>query len=227
MSQKEEQNNLRTTLTVWRPSGQWTTLFQHRPYAPGLWALIFKPNEVLVAKEYFKEDQLSNLPEKIKPDQVIGYSTTAGQARERLVSRLGPVRSFEEVWRAFSLTRALALSLAAIPSDWEVRFDASSVILARNNRYTELMAAAISVATDLAKQPPKRDYEAMNSLLAMVHGMNPETPLQAAIDPRMALLSWSTNAKMVEYELLGKAVECPTDYVDAMTRARYQWQERW
>jgi hypothetical protein len=227
MSQKEEQNNLRTTLAVWRPSGQWTTLFQHRSYAAGLWALIFEPNEVLVAKEHFQEDEWSSLSDKISPKQVVGYSTSAGEARERLVSRLGPVRRFDEVWRAFSLTRALALSLAAIPTDWTVRFDASSVIIARNNRYTELMSAAISVATDLAKQPPERDTEAMNSLLAMVHGMNPETPLKAAIDPRMAFLSWSTNAKIVEYELLGKAVECPTDYVDAMTRARYQWQERW
>ena len=225
-------NDLMTTLAIWRPSQQWTILFQHKPYGATLWALLFDSHETLMASNYFGE-AWHNSPKKSESDYVIGYQTTAGKARDRLVKRLGPVRGFTEPWRAFSLTRALALSLAAIPASWPLCFDASAVTIEtnetiiRSTHYVELMAVAIKAAEELGQHPPSRDIDATRLLLAMTHGMNPETPLVAPSNELDSSLPWPTSGSAVEYELLGQPVECPSSYVETMTRARHQWQARW
>lgn len=219
-------DDLTTTLAVWRPSRQWTMLFKHEPYAPALWSLLFDPTETLMASTHFAAEWPEISARAVIADHVVGYRTTAGQARERLVARLDPVRTFEEGWRAFSLTRALALSLAAIPADWPLRFDASAVTLARGSRYGDLMAAAISAASDLAAKPPASEDEALRLLLAMAHGMNPETLLVAPAHT-VATMPWPRDGTTVGYELLGTPVDCPTSHVETMTRARRQWESRW
>lgn len=225
-------NDLMTTLAVWRPSEQWTVLFQHKPYGATLWALLFDSDEILLASEHFG-DAWHKRTEKNESNHVIGYKTTAGKARDRLVKRLGPVRGFTEAWRAFSLTRALALSLAAIPADWPLCFDASSVTIEtdettiRSTHYVELMAAAVNAAVGLGHHPPRREIDAIRLLLTMTHGMNPETPLLPPSDKLNPSLPWSDSGTLVEHELLGEAVECPSSYVETMTRARHQWRACW
>ena len=231
-------NDLMTMLTVWRPSHQWTILFQHKPYASALWALLFDPDETLMASEYFG-NEWQYIQNKHIADHVVGYRTTAGEARERLVKRLGPVRGFTEPWRAFSLTRALALSLAAVPPNWPLRLDASCISpkgaanpkgaskMTLGARYAELMAVAVNAAAELANNPPQHDISATRLLLAMTHGMNPETLLRSPSDGSATYLAWPKLGTVVEYELLGKPVECPSSYVESMTRARHQWQARW
>jgi len=225
-------NDLMTTLAVWRPSQQWTVLFQHKPYGATLWALLFDSDDTLLASEHFGDASHKNI-EKNESDYVIGYKTSAGKARDRLVKRLGPVRGFTEAWRAFSLTRALALSLAAIPENWPLCFDASSVTIEtngttiRSTHYVELMAAAVKAAAELGHNPPRREVDAIALLLTMTHGMNPETLLLPPSDKLNPSLPWPNSGTVVEYELLGQPVECPSSYVETMTRARHQWQARW
>ncbi len=220
---------LKTVLSVWRPSRQWTILFDHEPYAPALWALLFDPTETLMASTHFGEEWPRRSAEAVQADHVIGYRSSAGQARERLVARLEPLRAFPEAWRAFSLTRALALSLAAIPSEWPLRFDASSVTLHHGGRYTELIAAAVQAAARLASDPPQRDAEAVDVLVAMAHGLNPETLLHppVAAGGAQAELAWPRDGTVVARALLGRPVDCPTSHVEAMTRARRHWEARW
>lgn len=218
--------NLLTTVAVLRPSHKWTVLFEHQPYGAALWALLFDPDESLMASEHLK-NEWQNISKTGIADHVIGYQTTIGKARERLVKRLGPVRGFSQAWRAFSLTRALALSLAAIPADWPLRFDGRNVTMTRGTHYAQLMAVAVAAAAKLGNKPPQRDIEAIGLLLAMTHGMNPETPLVAPSDESSIYLPWPKFGTLVAYELLGKPVECPTSYVDTMTRVRHQWQTRW
>lgn len=216
-----------TTLAVWRPSRQWTILFQHEPYASALWALLFEPGELLMASERFGAEWPHVSAEAVIADHVVGYRTTTGLGRERLVARLDRVRGFPEAWRAFSLTRALALALAAIPAEWPLRLDASNVTLSRGSRYADLLAAAVSAATDLGNSPPNTEGDALRLLLAMAHGMNPETPLLAPLTETFSALAWPPDGVLVSYELLGKPVDCPTSHVESMTRARHQWQASW
>lgn len=218
-----------TSLGVWRPSRQWTTLFSHSPYAPTLWALLFTPEESLMASEHFGSRWPQISAEEVVADHVVGYKSTVGQARERLVARLEPLRQFRQPWRAFSLTRALALALAAIPAEWPLRFDASSATLAQGSRYTELMAAAIGTATGLGISPPSNEQAALRALLEMAHGMNPETPLRppSVVDSAAPFAAWPTEGQQVDYALLGKPEYCPTSHVEMMTRARRQWEASW
>lgn len=210
----EQTTMLTTTLAVWRPARQqWTTLFEHEPYGAALWALLFDADEGLSIGT---------------SERIAGYQTTVGQARDRLVARLGPIRYITQVWRSLSLARALALSLAPIPSTWRLRFDARAVMLDRSGeRYEELLAAAVAAASELATYSPNQEREAFRCLLAMTHGMNPETPLSAPLEYHGRDLQWTKDSKIVEYALLGKPVDCPTSHVESMTSARRQWQARW
>ncbi|MDQ4074743.1 MAG: hypothetical protein M3220_00700 [Chloroflexota bacterium] len=218
-----------TTLAVWRPSHQWTVLFEHEPYAPALWALLFDPPERLHASERFGKEWPRISAEAVITDHVAGYLTTVGQARERLVERLGQVRTLPEAWRAFSLTRALALSLAAIPANWPLRFDASTVTLRQGGRYGDLLEAAIESAKKLAADPPENDAEAVQLLVRIAHGMNPETPLVAPDSEVIAHLdaTWPEEGTTVSRALLGIPVDCPTSHVEAMTHARRNWIASW
>ncbi|MBA3530631.1 MAG: hypothetical protein H0T73_01735 [Ardenticatenales bacterium] len=218
-----------TSLSVWRPSDQWTSLFSHTPYAPALWALLFTPDETLMASTRFGAEWPALSAEQVVADHIVGYQSTAGRAKERLVARLDPIRSFTESWRAFSLTRALALAIAGLPGEWPLRFDASAVTLAQGSRYADLMAAAVAAAARLGTAPPTNDQEALHLLLEMVHGMNPESPLRAPPLPesRSAFLHWPREGKLVDRALLGAPEYCPTSHVEQMTRARHQWEESW
>lgn len=222
-------DDLTTTLAVWRPSRQWTILFEHAPYAPALWALLFEPSETLKASERFGAEWPRISAEAVVAEHVVGYRTTVGLARERLVSRLGPLRAFGEAWRAFSLTSALALSLAGIPADWPLRFDGSAATLRHGGRYSDLMSGAIQVAAALGSNPPPSDVEALVSLVNIAHGMNPETLLRAPEKTTLPALdgAWPREGAIVSRALLGSPVDCPTSHVEAMTRARRRWEARW
>ncbi len=222
-------DDLTTTLAVWRPSRQWTILFEHDPYAPALWALLFDPSETLKASERFGAEWPRISAESVIADHVVGYRTTAGLGRERLVSRLGPLRAFGEAWRAFSLTSALALSLAAIPADWPLRFDGSKATLRHGARYSDLMGSAIKVAAALGSSPPPSDADALRALVDIAHGMNPETLLRAPDPSATPTLegAWPKEGTTVSRALLGTPVDCPTSHVEAMTRARRRWEARW
>ena len=67
----------------------------------------------------------------------------------RVLARLEQARNYPTVWRALSLTKALALALLALPSTWPLRLDASSVTMARGGQYADLMGAAIQAASEL------------------------------------------------------------------------------
>jgi hypothetical protein len=218
-----------TYLSVWRPSNQWTTLFSHTPYAPGLWALLFTPDETLMASTRFGPQWPELSAEQVVADHVVGYQTTAVRARERLVARLEPIRNFAEAWRVFSLTRALALAIAGLPADWPLRFDASEVTLAQGSRYAELIAAAVAAAGRLGSAPPTSDEEVLQLLLEMIHGMNPESSLRAPSTPEhtAVYLNWPRDGKAVDRALLGTPEYCPTSHVELMTRARHQWETSW
>jgi hypothetical protein len=222
-------SDLETTLSVWRPSQQWTTLFRYDPYAPALWALLYEPNEELMASERFGAEWPRISAEAVITDHVAAYQTSAGKARERLVERLEPVRVFGEAWRAFSLTRALALSLAALPAEWPLRFDASRVTLRQGERYSELLKGAIRAASRLSVEPPGSDSEAVRVLVNIAHGMNPTTALQAPDEGSLPSLHrvWPADGSIVGQALLGVPVNCPSSYVDAMTRARRRWEAGW
>jgi hypothetical protein len=221
--------DLVTTLAVYRPSKQWTVLFQHAPYAPALWALLFNPDETLLASEHFGSEWPQVSAGAVIADHVVGYRTSAGKARERLVERLGPIRGFAEAWRVFSLTRALALSLAALPEAWPLRLDASNVTVKQGSRYGDLLAAGIGAAARLDTEPPRSDLEAVRALVAMAHGLNPETPFHAPADdaPGVLYLRWPEEGQVAGRNLLGRPVDCPSNYVEAMTRARHRWEASW
>ncbi|MGH2543924.1 MAG: hypothetical protein ACRDIB_14070 [Ardenticatenaceae bacterium] len=221
--------DLDTTLAVWRPSRRWTILFRHDPYAPALWALLFDARETIRASEHFGAEWPRRSAQAVVADHMIGYRTSVGQARERLVARLEPLRAFAEAWRAFSLTRALALSLAGIPPDWPLFFDGSAATLRQGGRYAELMALAVETAGRLAGDPPRSDASALDALLTMAHGMNPETALrvpESSENPSLDM-GWPREGASVSRALLGIPVDCPTSYVEAMTRARRRWEARW
>lgn len=219
---------LTTTLSTQRPTGSWTILFKHRPYAPALWALLFDPEERVLADVHFGDQWPRISAQSVITNHVVGYRTRARDAKERLVARLEPVHRFPEAWRAFSLTRALALALAAVPGEWPIRFDASSATLARGSRYSDLMATAIAAASELATRPPRSDEEALRVLMRMSNGLNPETTLQAADGPSTFVTrGWPEDGATVRKQLLGTAVECPTSHVEAMTRARRRWEATW
>jgi hypothetical protein len=221
--------DLATTLAVFRPSKQWTVLFQHAPYAPALWALLFNPDDALMASEHFGHEWPGISADAVIADHVVGYRTSAGKARERLVARLGPVRGFAEAWRAFSLTRALALSLAALPASWPLRLDASNVTVKQGSRYGDLLAAGIGTAARLETEPPRSDLEAVRALVAIAHGLDPETPFHAPADdaPGVLYLRWPEEGQVAGRSLLGQPVDCPSSYVEAMTRARHRWEASW
>lgn len=221
--------DLTTTLAVWRPSQQWTILFEHTPYAPALWALLFDPEETLLASQLFGAEWPRISAEAVLTDHVAGYRTTAGQAKDRLVRRLGPLRAFQEAWRAFSLTSALALALTGLPNEWPLRFDASHVTLRQGGRYPELLEMAVKSAATLATEPPASDAMAVQTLLSMAHGMNPQTILQPPPHEDNPTLhdSWPPDGVVVRQALLGNPVNCPTSHVKAMTRARRRWEAEW
>ncbi len=216
-------DELRTTLAVWRPSQRWTVLFEHTPYAPALWALLFDPSETLTAADHFGEewDQIS--AQSVMVDHVIGFRTTAGKAKERLVARLEQARNYPTVWRALSLTKALALALLAIPAQWTLRLDASSVTISRGGQYADLMGAAIQAASELGNRTLKDETEALRALLAMAHGLNPETVLTPPSSFYEPQLPWTQDGAAISYALLGKPVECPTSHLEQMTKARQEW----
>lgn len=220
---------LSTTLAVQRPSGQWTVLFRHQPYAPALWVLLFAAGEELMASGYFGSQWESISAQRVLADHPVGYQTTVGQAQRRLVARLEPLRRFGGAWRPFSLARVLALALAGIPAAWLLRFDASPVTLTRGSRYAELMGAALGAARRLGEEPPTDEAAALSLLVAMAHGLNPESLLVAPNDDGTTEVArlWPREGVVVRAALLGTPVECPTDYVEAMTRARKQWEASW
>jgi hypothetical protein len=220
-------DDIRTTLAVWRPSRQWTVLYEHSPYAPALWALLFDPSESLTAAEHFGPEWERISAQTVMVDHVVGYRTTAGKDKERLVARLEQARTFPMVWRALSLTKALALSLLALPSSWPVRLDASTVTIARGGQYADLMGAAIQAASELGARALRDETEALRALLAMAHGLNPETILAAPSSFFEPHLPWPRDAATIAYALLGKPVECPTSHLEHMTRARQEWGQRW
>jgi hypothetical protein len=222
--------DLITTLAVLRPTQQWTTMFKHEPYAPALWALLFSPNETLSASDHFGDEWPRVSAETVIADHVIGYRTTVGQARERLMKRLEPVRHLAEAWRVFSLARALSLALAPVPADWLLRLDASTVTLNQGSRYADLMAAAVLAAAELGTRRPTDDRQALRALLSMAHGMNPQTALAAPIDDfegSGSPLPWPKDGLAVSRALIGIPYEVPTSHVETMTRARHQWEASW
>lgn len=222
--------DLTTTLAVWRPSQQWTVMFQHQPYAPALWSLLFSPNETLAASDHFGDQWPRVSAEAVVADHVVGYRTSAGQARERLMKRLEPVRQLADAWRVFSLSRALGLALAPLPADWPLRLDASAVTLSQGSRYADLMAAAVMAAAELGTRRPTSDRHALQALLAMAHGMNPQTILAAPIDDFEGAgspLPWPKEGGAVSRALMGTPGEVPSSHVETMTRARQQWEASW
>jgi hypothetical protein len=220
-------DELRTTLAVWRPSQRWTVLFEHTPYAPALWALLFDPSETLTAADHFGDEWGRISAQSVMVDHVIGYRTTAGKAKERLVARLEQARNYPSVWRALSLTKALALALLALPATWPLRLDASSVTISRGGQYADLMGAAIQAATELGTRTLKDETEALRALLAMAHGLNPETVLSAPTSFADPHLPWVQDGGAIAYALLGKPIECPTSHLEQMTKARNEWSQRW
>lgn len=220
-------DDLRTTLAVWRPSQRWTVLFEHTPYAPALWALLFDPSETIMATEHFGEAWGDISAQTVMVDHVIGYRTTAGKAKERLVARLEQARNYSTVWRALSLTKALALALLAIPAAWPLRLDASDVTIARGGQYADLMAAAVQAASELGNRALNDETEALRALLAMAHGLNPETILAAPSSFATPQLPWTQEGASISYALLGKPVECPTSHLEPMSKARHEWASRW
>ena len=216
-----------TTLDVWRPSGQWTTLFRYDSYAPALWALLFDPSDVVYASDYFGNDWPRVSAEAVITDLVVGYQTTVIEARKRLVDRLGPLRGYAEAWRALSLSSALAICIAGIPNAWKLRLDASGAALHHGGRYSDLLQLAVRQATSLATDPPDANNAAVERLLDIAHAMNPETILHVPEDGLSVEQAWPQDALRVEGALLGVPVECPTSHVESMTRSRRRWQASW
>ncbi|MCB0078103.1 MAG: hypothetical protein KDD73_11885 [Anaerolineales bacterium] len=207
-------NPLATTLAVRRPTDRWTTLFRHDQYAPALWALLFSEEEAV----YGSRDG---------DERLVGFQTTVNAARKRLVARLEPLRSFEMAWRPLSLASALAICIAGIPGEWPLRFDAASAVRHQESDFGRLLTAAIGQAAAFAQRPPTTSREALSRLMAIIHGMNPETVLAAPATGQLLEGVWPADALVVEGALLGVPVECPTSHVDSMTRSRRRWQASW
>lgn len=206
-------NSLSTTLDVRRPSKKWTTLFRHDAYAPALWALLFSPEDAV----YNHNDD----------DHLAGFLTTVGQARHRLVARLEPLRQFDGVWRPVSLASALALCIAGVPDEWPLRFDADGVVRQQGNSFGSLLQIGVQQAASLAPDPPTSEGDATARFVALIHALNPETLLASPLDGQPLEHAWPAEPLVVEGQLLGVPVECPTSHVEAMTRSRRRWQASW
>lgn len=222
-------NEPKTTLDVWRPSERWTTLFDHRPFVAPLWTLLFDTDESVLASEYYGDHWEGIAERQTIADHIVAYQTVVGKARDRLVSRLGPLLRFGEAWRVFSLGRVMALTLAPIPSDWPLRLDASSAMRARGPRYAQFLGHAVATANRLPAQVLAQESDALALLMDILRGAVPQGGLPVADRPLASLapLGWPVAGNEMRDALLGRAVDCPTSHVEAMTRARKQWEASW